>query len=244
MNMDMKAEGEVGIGAGKGRMVAGIGQDRGNTPGGQGRTWLKGCLAIALCAGMGLAFADEAQLKPDSALVQGCAACHGADGNSQIPSFPSLAGQRYGYLLQELDDFKSHARKDATMDPVVAGISQHDLERLAKYWSEQKPVVPPRAAGVDDALIAEGKELYQTEHGVPLSCEDCHGVDGRGTGLTVDMRAIPALADQDDAYMVAELEKYAHGSITRGFLGMRRVSRNLSEHQIKALAAYLSTMPR
>lgn len=242
--MDMKAESEVGIGADKDGAAAGIGRYRGAAPGARGRTWLQGCVAIALCAGMGLAFASEAPLKSDSALVQGCAACHGADGNSQIPSFPSLAGQRYGYMLQELNDFKSHKRKSATMAPMVAKISEHDLVRLAKYWSEQKPAVPPRAGGVTDALIAKGKKLYQMEHGVPLSCEDCHGADGRGSSSTVDMRAIPALADQDDTYLVSELEKYAHGKIIRGYLGMRRVSKDLTSDQIKALAAYLSTMPK
>ena len=31
-----------------------------------------------------------------------CSACHGADGNSAVPSFPKLAGQGERYLLKQL----------------------------------------------------------------------------------------------------------------------------------------------
>ena len=41
--------------------------------------------------------ADAGQAK-----VAVCSACHGADGNSATPSFPSLAGQHEKYIIKQL----------------------------------------------------------------------------------------------------------------------------------------------
>jgi cytochrome c553 len=57
----------------------------------------------------------------------GCSGCHGAGGNSMVPSYPSLAGKDAGWLVQQLKDFQSGARKDATMNamaPMAAGHEQ------------------------------------------------------------------------------------------------------------------------
>ena len=44
-----------------------------------------------------------------------CGACHGADGNSAVPSFPKLAGQGAPYLIKQMKDIKSGARPVPTM---------------------------------------------------------------------------------------------------------------------------------
>ena len=40
-----------------------------------------------------------------------CAACHGADGNSVNPEWPSLAGQHVGYLTMSLTDYRDGIRE-------------------------------------------------------------------------------------------------------------------------------------
>ena len=40
-----------------------------------------------------------------------CGACHGADGNSQIPNFPKIAGQNEKYLIKQMVDIQSGARE-------------------------------------------------------------------------------------------------------------------------------------
>lgn len=67
-----------------------------------------------------------------------CAACHGADGNSQSSAFPRLAGQYSDYLVQALGEYKSGERKNAIMAPQAANLSQRDIEDLAAYFSQQK----------------------------------------------------------------------------------------------------------
>ena len=72
---------------------------------------------------------------------QTCAACHGPDGNSPAPDFPKIAGQHYDYLLKALKDYKSGARKNPLMAPMVANLSQRDIEDLAAFYSSQKGLV-------------------------------------------------------------------------------------------------------
>jgi cytochrome c553 len=72
---------------------------------------------------------------------QTCVACHGPDGNSTAPDFPKIAGQHYDYLLKALKDYKSGARKSPVMAPLVANLSQRDVEDLAAYYSSQRGLV-------------------------------------------------------------------------------------------------------
>ena len=67
-----------------------------------------------------------------------CAACHGADGNSTVPSFPKLAGQNRDYLFHSLKDYKSGKRKNPIMAGQVQTLSDADMLDLALYFSKQK----------------------------------------------------------------------------------------------------------
>jgi cytochrome c553 len=66
-----------------------------------------------------------------------CAACHGADGNSQITIYPKLAGQYKNYLINTLSSYKSGSRKNAIMNGFAAGLSDQDIEDLSEYFSKQ-----------------------------------------------------------------------------------------------------------
>jgi cytochrome c553 len=67
-----------------------------------------------------------------------CAACHGADGNSSVPSFPKLAGQNRDYLYHSLKDYKAGKRKNPIMAGQVQNLSDADMLDLAMYFSKQK----------------------------------------------------------------------------------------------------------
>lgn len=68
----------------------------------------------------------------------GCSGCHGAAGNSQIPSFPKLSGKDADVIAKALADFKSGARKDPTMNAMATGLSDADITNIAAYLSAQK----------------------------------------------------------------------------------------------------------
>jgi len=67
-----------------------------------------------------------------------CAACHGADGVSQIPTNPILAGQYPSYIEQALKDYRSGARESAIMAGFASQLSDEDIEDLAAWFSSQK----------------------------------------------------------------------------------------------------------
>lgn len=92
-------------------------------------------LMFLLAGGGALAQGDVAAGKQKSAP---CAACHGADGNSQAPTFPILAGQHANYLIKALEDYKSGKRKNPIMAGFAGALSKQDREDLAAYFSSQK----------------------------------------------------------------------------------------------------------
>ncbi|MHB1187633.1 c-type cytochrome [Thiobacillus sp.] len=70
-----------------------------------------------------------------------CAACHGVDGVSAIPSFPKLAGQQRDYLYHALKDYKSGKRNNPLMAEQVKALSDADMLDLAMYFSKQKGLI-------------------------------------------------------------------------------------------------------
>ena len=48
-------------------------------------------------------------------LVGTCVACHGADGNSVVGQWPTLAGQRESYLFEQLEHIRGEERVIAVM---------------------------------------------------------------------------------------------------------------------------------
>jgi len=72
---------------------------------------------------------------------KGCVACHGKDGKAPImPNYPKLAGQNKAYLLEQMKDIKSGKRDNgqtAVMKPMVAKVSDDDLEAIATFLSGQ-----------------------------------------------------------------------------------------------------------
>ncbi len=95
------------------------------------------CCAL-LAAGAPAVAADAAAGKQKS---QPCAACHGPDGNSIAPDFPRLAGQYYDYLIQSITAYKTGARKNPVMAPMVEKLTKRDILDLAAFYSQQQGLV-------------------------------------------------------------------------------------------------------
>ena len=67
-----------------------------------------------------------------------CAACHGADGVSQAPTNPILAGQYSSYIEQALKGYRSGTRQNAIMAGFASQLSDQDIADLAAWFSSQK----------------------------------------------------------------------------------------------------------
>ena len=94
-------------------------------------------LAIAATVLMSVP-AIAADIAAGKAKAVTCSACHGAAGVSAVPMFPNLAGQKELYIVKQLKDFKSGARKDATMNGMAASLSEEDMANVAAYFASLK----------------------------------------------------------------------------------------------------------
>lgn len=194
-------------------------------------------LGILLAITLGLANLP-AQAAGDSAAgakkAQTCAACHGQDGNSANPVWPSLAGQHAEYTLKQLTDFKDGRRENPQMSPMATGLSDQDMQDLAAYFSGQK--IKPGMA--DPALVALGQTLYRAgnaDTGVP-ACLSCHGPAGRGNPAA----GYPVVGGQHAAYSQAQLQAFREGTRAndQGEI-MRAIAGRLTVNEIEAVAAYM-----
>lgn len=95
-----------------------------------------GVFAVLLAAPMlAVGAGDPAAGKAKSAV---CAACHGANGIAQIPTYPNLAGQKEGYLVLALNAYKNKQRSGGqavVMQGQAAGLSEQDIANLAAYYA-------------------------------------------------------------------------------------------------------------
>ena len=70
--------------------------------------------------------------KSGESKVSVCSACHGADGNSVVGLWPSLAGQNEKYLLKHLKLVKSGDRVIDSMIGLLDNLDDSDLEDIAR----------------------------------------------------------------------------------------------------------------
>jgi cytochrome c553 len=206
---------------------------------------MKFILALAAMIAAATAFAAEPLFKGDAAKGQGivnqvCAACHAADGNSQIAANPKLAGQIPEYLYKQLTDFKAAAgkkaeRENAVMAGMVANLSPDDMRNLAAYFAGQ--AAKPGAAKSKD-LVALGQRLYRggiASEGI-AACASCHGPDGAGMPAQY-----PRLSGQQAEYVSAQLKAFRSGARANDVSAtMRGVAGRLSDREIDAVADYIA----
>ena len=67
-----------------------------------------------------------------------CGSCHGLDGHSSNDLWPNLAGQKEGYLKAQIIAFRDGTRVAPLMQPMVASLSDKDIEDLAAYYAGLK----------------------------------------------------------------------------------------------------------
>ena len=165
-----------------------------------------------------------------------CGACHGADGNSVNPTWPSLAGQSATYIVDQLKAFKKGSRSNVLMNAQVLSLSDEDMADVATYFSEQ-PAAPRAVA--DASLVDKGQAIYRggnKDEGTP-ACMACHGPNGAGNPAA----SYPSLSGQYAIYTTAQLKAYASGERKSDGATkvMRDISKSLDEDDMVAVASYI-----
>ena len=64
-----------------------------------------------------------------------CIACHGQNGISVSPNWPTLAGQHQDYLEHALNQYRDGTRKDPVMAQMAAALTDDDVAVLVRYYS-------------------------------------------------------------------------------------------------------------
>lgn len=164
-----------------------------------------------------------------------CAACHGGDGNSVNPEWPSIAGQHASYLADTLHAFQDGKRSNVLMNAQAMILDDQAILDVAAYFESM--TATRRTA--NPQLAEAGERIYRggvRERDVS-ACIACHGPAGRGVATA----GYPALAGQHAVYTAKQLRDYKSGA--RKSDGdaqmMRNIAAGLTEEQIEAVAAYI-----
>jgi cytochrome c553 len=118
-------------------------------------------------------------------------------------------------------------KSSAFMEGMIKALTPDERINIALFLSQQPVTRTPASTGAQDAA---GKKLYEQV------CFICHGPSGTGS------RKIPRLAGQQTQYLEDSLKRYRSGSGERNDPRMAVFTRNLTDADIRHLAAYLSTL--
>jgi len=201
---------------------------------------LKIAVSIALMMPFGaVAFADsivDGSFAAGEAKAIVCGACHGPNGNSVNPAWPSIAGQHAPYILKQLRAFKSGARTNVLMTGQAMMLSDDDMLNLAVYYEAQ--VVAAKAV-TEPRTVAKGEALYRggNKESNAAACIACHGPHGKGNPAA----KYPAISGQYAVYAAQQLRNYANGTrkTDAPTRVMRDIASRLSEDEITAVASYI-----
>jgi cytochrome c553 len=163
-----------------------------------------------------------------------CVACHGIDGNSANPEWPSIAGQHESYFVRQLKAFRAGERQNPLMSPMAAGLSDEDIADLAAFYSSQTA----RGGEAEPSKLKLGQKVYRAGNmeEQTMACAACHGPTGRGNPLA----DYPAIQGQHATYVAAQLRAYKAGTRTSDpNQMMRSLAARLSEAEIDAVASYV-----
>ena len=203
--------------------------------------------AFALCLSIACALDVAAQSPtagqanaPDPeagrALAVPCVACHAEDGNSLVPSYPSLAGQNFRYLVRQMKMMRDGERPAGLMAGQLDNHTDEEIEHLAAFYESQAAKVghaEPDGVELGEAIYRGGLLQKQV-----AACTACHAPDGSGNPPA----GFPSLSGQQPDYVFAQLQAYREGlrDTDEEYGGMmRQTAANLTDSEIRAVANYV-----
>lgn len=87
------------------------------------------------------------------AAAAACAGCHGQEGVSSNPIWPSLAGQDSRYLANELRAYKAGSRSNAMMKALAATLDDRAIDNVASYYATLQPAKPTLTDAMQGAPV-------------------------------------------------------------------------------------------
>jgi len=161
-----------------------------------------------------------------------CAACHGANGRSDQPGTPVLAGQHSFYAITQLFLFREGRRSNPAMTAVAKGFSDADLRGFSDHIGTLPPVPPAPASAPDAARMKQGQALAQ-QH----KCVFCHGADLAGG------QQVPRIGGQREEYLREALQGFKSGQRVGYTQAMGEAVSQIPPPDLDVLAYYAAHVP-
>jgi len=170
-----------------------------------------------------------AQAQPISAKLLVCAACHGADGNAQLPGAPSLAGQPKIFIENQLVMIREGMRSIPMMQGMLDGVSDDEISAMAAHYAKlpvKKPPVDRQAA-----LYALGEKKSND-----MRCGICHLPN------YVGREQMPRLAGQREDYLLHSMRQFKSNQAVGRDTIMAASLYGVGDDDLKAIAHFLSRL--
>jgi len=156
-----------------------------------------------------------------------CTACHGANGNSQIPLTPSIAGQPKVFIENQLVLIREGLRDIPQMKGMLDTLKDPELVALATYFSAQTPAKP--AGSINRDVFDRGQTLARK-----MLCGTCHLPDYSGR------QQMPRLAGQNEAFLAYSMKQFRdHAGLGRDTV-MSASLYGLKDNDLADLAHFLA----
>ena len=163
-----------------------------------------------------------------------CATCHGANGRSDVPGTPVLAGQHSFYAATQLFLFREGRRSNEAMTAVAKTLTDADLRGFSDFIGTLPPVAPPVPATAPDAArMSRGAELAQKH-----KCVFCHGADFAGG------QQVPRIGGQREDYLQMSLQGFKSGKRPGYTMAMSEAVSQVSPEELDTLAYYAARFTR
>jgi cytochrome c553 len=166
-------------------------------------------------------------IKTGQQVASFCAHCHGEGGNSVKSDVPNLAGQNPEYLIEQLRQFAEGRRRNEFMEGLIKAMSGDEKVGIVMFYAAEKVTHKP---ATNAALVARGRDYYNKV------CFQCHGQDGHGN------QHFARIAGQQPVYLRNTLQHYREGTSSRVNPIMSGITRPMSEADLDAVVAYVSSM--
>ncbi|MBS0447179.1 MAG: c-type cytochrome [Proteobacteria bacterium] len=159
-----------------------------------------------------------------------CAACHGADGRSDMAGVPVLAGQPSLYVITQLFLFREGRRNNEAMIAMAKPMKDDDLRGFSDYIGTLPAVpAPPPATPPDASRMSKGQALAQ-QH----KCVYCHGADLAGG------QQVPLIGGQKEDYVRAALHGFKSGDRPAYTRAMTEALSQVPVEDLDVLAYYVA----
>lgn len=184
---------------------------------------------VVVLAGAVFAAAPAAYAQISAQRLALCAACHGADGNSQIKGIPSLAAQPKLFLENQLVLIREGVRDIPSMKGMLNGVSDVEVTALAKYYAD-KPLAPV-PTDRDAEVFARGGKLAEG-----MRCGICH------LPTYLGREQIPRLAGQREDYLLLSMQQFKNNQAIGRDSNMAASVYGVSDQDLQDISYYLARL--